>query len=166
MGAVGVLAVIGIFVFSSQKPEAEGPTSSTPTPQAAEEVEVDTKASFAIFTSGTLRIFTDSRYHNLSPDVYIESPNSTVVHVKKAGITWDDFFKTLPMKLEDGCLTTGTGQVFCTNETSALKFYINGQLDAAALNRLINSGDKLLVSYGPPNDPAIPNQLQQVPEAK
>ena len=166
IGAFGILAVAGIIVFSSPKPEPESPESPTPMPQVAEEVEVDTKASFTIFTNGTLRIFTDSRYHNLSSDVYIESPNSTVVHVKKVEITWDGFFKTLPMKLTSDCLTTGTGQVFCTNETSALKFYINGQLDTAALSRVINSGDKLLVSYGPPDDSAIPNQLQQVPEAK
>src|SRR3989338_991461 len=164
----GILILVAgaIFALSSSKPKAEPLESPTPTPQAAEEVEVDTKASFAIFTNGTLRIFTDSRYHNLSPDVYIESPNPNIVHVKKAGITCDDFFKTLPMKLEDDCLTTGTGQTFCTNETRALKFYINGQLDAATLNRVINSGDKLLVSYGPLNDPAIEYQLEQIPLAE
>src|SRR3989338_322848 len=158
-----ILGAGAIFAFSSSKPKAEPLESPTPTPQVAEKVELDTRASFTIFTNGTLRIFTDSRYHNLSSDVYIESPNSTVVHVKKVEITWDGFFKTLPMKLTSDCLTTGTGQVFCTNETSALKFYINGQLDTAALSRVINSGDKLLVSYGPPDDSAIPNQLQQVP---
>ena len=166
IASILILGAGAIFAFSSSKPKAEPLESPTPTPQATEEIEVDTRASFTIFTNGTLRIFTDSRYHNLSPDVYIESPNPNIVHIKKAGITWDDFFKTLPMKLEDDCLTTGTGQVFCTNETSALKFYLNEQLDAAALSRVINPGDKLLVSYGPLNDPAIEYQLEQIPLAE
>ena len=161
-----ILGAGAIFAFSSSKPKAEPLESPTPTPQVAEKVEVDTRASFTIFTNGTLRIFTDPRYHDLSSDVYIESPNSNIVNVKKARITWDDFFKTLPMKLTSDCLTTGTGQVFCTNETRTLKFYLNEQLDAAALSRVINPGDKLLVSYGPLNDPAIEYQLEQIPLAE
>src|SRR3990167_3093923 len=86
-----ILGAGAIFAFSSAKPKAEPLESPTPTPKVAEKVEVDTRASFTIFTNGTLRIFTDPRYHDLSSDVYIESPNSNIVNVKKARITWDDF---------------------------------------------------------------------------
>lgn len=165
LGAVGVLVVGGFFVFSSSKPKAGPKTIDTPTPQIAndETKTVEIKASFAIFTNGTFRIFTATMYHNLSPDVYIESQNPNIVHVKTANITWDHFFKTLPMKLTRDCLTTGTGQTFCTKGNQTLKFYINGRLYANALDRTIDAGDQLLVSYGNENNEQIKKQLDQIP---
>src|SRR3990167_4261038 len=109
---------------------------------------IDYKASFAIFTNGVFRVFTAAMYHNLSSDAFIQADNPNIVHVKKNGITWDDFFKTLPFKLTKDCLTTGTGQTFCTGQAGKLKFYLNGLEDKDALDKIINQGDKLLVSFG------------------
>lgn len=94
LGTVVVLMMVGFFIFSSTKPETR--PSPTPTPQVQ---KTDIKASFAIFTNGTFRVFTASMYHNRSNDVFIEASNPNLVRIKKNGITWDDFFKTLPMKL-------------------------------------------------------------------
>lgn len=118
-------------------------------------------ASFTIFTNGTKRDFSDSRYHNQSPDVYLESTNPQIVHVKRAGTTWGDFFSTLPMKVNKECIVTGTGQTFCTSKTHTLKFYLNGTQDEDVLAKPINDNDQLLVSYGPDPDPAIEEQLKQ-----
>ncbi len=109
---------------------------------------IDLEASFDIYTNGTKRIFTDPKYHNLSPDVFIEVDNPDLVRVKKTGITWNDFFKTLPMKLTKECLITGTKQSFCTGESRTLRFYINEIEDPNALDKQIKEGDKLLVKYG------------------
>lgn len=159
VGALGVLLIVGFLVFSSSDQETQ-PKTVVPTSRV-EKAEV--KASFAIFTNGTFRIFTDSKYHNLSPDVYVEPPNVNIINVKKKGVTWDDFFKTLPMKLTSECLTTGMGQTFCTKGNQTLKFYINGKLDSNALNRTINAGDQLLVSYGSEGEQEIKKQLEQIP---
>lgn len=141
-----VLAIlIGLFLIRPETPvqqEASTPSASSPTPGP-----VDFTASFEIVTLGTTRTFTAERYHNLSSEVYITSDDPNTVHVKADGVTWADFFQTLPMKLTKKCLTTGTGQVFCTNETDELKFFINDTEDPQALNKKINSGDKLLVIY-------------------
>ncbi len=147
-----IATIIGatvVFFFNRPIEKTKTPSIQQSTTSATDTRQgVDIQASFAIFTNGTKRIFTDSKYHNRSPDVYIESENPDVVKVKKTGSTWDDFFKTLPMKLDKQCLTTGTGQVFCSNNNVTLKFYLNGQLDQDALNKVITNGDKLLVSYG------------------
>lgn len=123
------------------------------------------QASFLIFTNGIKRIFTDSKYHNRSEDVFITSENPSVIIVKKEGITWGDFFNTLPspMKVEEKCLYTGSGQTFCNDNQSNLKFYLNGEKINDLLNREINSGDKLLISFGPSEDSEIKNQLFQIP---
>lgn len=127
--------------------------------------ETNNKAAFAIFTNGTYRIFSDPKYHNLSPDVYIESPNPNIVFIKTKNIKWSDFFNTLPMQLSKDCLVTGTGQKFCTGQGGELNFYINGEKDPMALDREIKNGDKLLVSFGA-NQTRLEYELSQIPDPK
>ena len=154
--------LIGMFYFINSKQLEQEPSDQSQQATTSSE-NVDYKASFAIYTNGTFRIFTDPKYHNLSEDVYIDSSNPNIVNVKKANTTWDDFFKTLPMKLEKECLTTGTGQVFCSNQTYAMQFFINGVADKDALNKQINPGDKLLITYESEKSSRITNQLESVP---
>jgi hypothetical protein len=138
-----VAASIVFFLVKKPEPTSKLPvTIVTPSPEPT-----SFTASFEIYTNGTKRIFTDTKYHNLSTNVYISSPNPGTVYVKGGKVTWTDFFSTLPMKLAKDCLTTGTGQVFCTNETKSLKFFINGSEDPDALDREINSNDNLIVKY-------------------
>lgn len=162
-----VVVIVGWLILSSNSDNSQ--EDNTPqtiqqqNPSTSPNITADHTASFAIFTNGTARTFTNPDYHNLSADVFIEASNPHVIHVKKTGITWDDFFKTLPFSLERDCLTTGTGQIFCTNSNSKLKFYINGNPDDDALDRIINAGDQLLVSYGDKNDATIQDQLLKIP---
>ncbi len=140
-----LLFAAGVYIFSQKEKTPQTiiqTTLSTPSPQP-----VAITASFEISTLGTKRIFTASMYHNLSNDVYINSDDPSVVHVKKIGTTWAEFFDTLPMKMDKECLTTGTGQVFCTNESQKLIFFINEIENPKALEEEISEGDYLLVTY-------------------
>lgn len=161
------LIILALFLAGCKKSPAQ--PQATPPPAASQEVQqspAEIKASFIIFTNDTLRIFTDSRYHNKTGDLYIDPSSPNTVVVKRPNATWDDFFKTLPMQLTEDCLTTGTGQKFCNSSQSKLKFYINGLEIGDFLTRKINSNDKALISYGPLNDSQLPSQLQKVPEPK
>lgn len=104
-------------------------------------------ARFEIYTNGTKRIFTDTKYHNQSTDVYIERSDPHRIHVKKPGTTWSDFFKTLPMSLTHDCLVTGTKQTFCSNDTHTLRFWLNGVETPDALDVEIQPNDFLKVEY-------------------
>lgn len=139
--------------------------------------EVNIQASFAIFTNGTLREFTDSKYHNRSVDVFITrrlkaplitSENPNIVYVKKKGVTWNDFFKTLPspMKLTPECLTTGIGQQFCTDENSSLKFFLNGKREDNLLSKEIRHKDQALITYGNETDKEVEDQMSKIPVVK
>jgi hypothetical protein len=145
------LGVGGVYLYlSSQKksePALTGKPSSTQESISQPPAKINITASFEIYTLGTKRIFTDPKYHNQSSDVYIESSNPSLIKVKKAATTWGDFFATLPMKLSPECLTTGTGQVFCTNESRTLKFFVNDIEEPQALNQEILEGQKLIVRY-------------------
>lgn len=170
VAVVLLILSFALLTFFFLKPSQTGTTISTPIPNPPSTPEtiqskknIDVMASFIIFTNGTFRIFTDSRYHNKSEEVFIEAENPNTIRVKKIGITYKDFFSTLPMKLEKDCLTTGTGQVFCNSETHSLKFYLNGQNEIDLLDREITDNDQLLISYGPINED-ISYQLQKIPQ--
>lgn len=138
--AVALIAVAGIFfAFKAFTPRVNTPSSS-PKP-------VDFIATFEIYTLGTKRTFDDTKYHNLNDNVYISPLDPQYVHLKKTSITWQNFFDTLPMKLTKECLTTGTGQVFCTNQTRKLIFTLNNLEDKDALDKEITPGAKLLIEY-------------------
>ena len=121
------------------------PASSTPNIELNEQININ--ASFTIVTNGISRNFSSKMYHNLSEEVYIEASNPSIVHVKTKGTTWDDFFKTLPMKLTKECLTTGTKETFCTGENGTLKFYLNNIEDKNLLDKEINEGDKTRIVF-------------------
>ena len=162
--AVTVIVFAGLLIIKNKnQSKTTVPATQTKEPQVASSPTiVDMSAVFAIYTKGTFRIFTDSKYHNLSDDVFIESANPNIVHVKKRGVTWGDFFKTLPMKLSADCLTTGTGQTFCSNEAQTLKFYVNGERAENFLDAQINQNDRALITYGAEGDSEIKEQLKKV----
>lgn len=133
--------------------------SEVPSPTLEVSKIVDYKARFAIYTNGLKRTFSASMYHNLSPNVYIEASDPSIVHVKRLDITWTDFFLTLPLKLDKNCLTTGTKETFCTTPNATLKFYLNGVGNDNLLLEEIKDGDTALISYGSENEAQIKSQL-------
>jgi len=163
---IAVISLVGVGFFKNQQtsptPTSSRIASEIASPSTSEPQMTDFEASFVIYTNGTLRNFSDPRYHNLSEDIYLEANNPNIVRVKKAGVTWNDFFLTLPMKLTAECLTTGTGQTFCTGNTGTLKFYINGAKSDDALNQVIREGDKLLVTFGTESEEEIERQINSI----
>lgn len=125
--------------------------------------EVDVTAGFAIFTNGVFRVFTSSMYHNLSSEAYISRSEPNVIHVKVSGITWGEFFATLPLELTQACLVTGNKERYCSNDSAKLKFYINGVEDDNVLSREITQSDKLLITYGSKTEQQLKEELSKIP---
>lgn len=142
---IPLILVGGYYFLNKQGNSIENLPIPSPTPTVG--IAINYQATFSIITNGTARIFTDPKYHNQSEDVYLESTNPSTVTVKKKGITWNDLFKTLPMEISKECLTTGTGQIFCTNDTKKLRFFINDEEDPDALDKEIQNGDFLRIVY-------------------
>lgn len=145
-----VIAAITLSACNKLPPkQAETQNSQTakasPVPDQNEAANI--KATFTIVTNGLTRNFSAKMYHNLSPEVYIESTDPSQVHIKKKGTTWDNFFKTLPMQLTKECLVTGTKETFCTGENGTLRFYINDIEDKDLLDKEIKEGDKAQIQF-------------------
>ncbi len=145
------ILLVGIFVYFQLKEQDLPIDNPQPTitngTNTSQDAPVDFTATFDITTNGTVRTFTNPDYHNQSESVYIEATNTNTLIVKSANTTWDDFFRTLPFSLSKDCLTTGTGQTFCTNENQTLKFFINGVENPDALDEIINPNDRLEVIF-------------------
>ncbi|MBI4225516.1 hypothetical protein HY612_00200 [Candidatus Roizmanbacteria bacterium] len=167
---IGSIILLFIIYFSTKsgfnpnvsKPPSESKTLNQITTFPTLPEQIDYKAGFAIFTNGTFRVFTAVMYHNLSEDVYIQADNPNTIHLKKRGITWDYFFKTLPFKLTKDCLTTGTGETFCTTGSDSLKFYLNGVKTDDLLGREIRDSDKALITYGSESKEDIQKQNERL----
>ncbi len=155
---IALLAAVFVYAHSNK----EEPRPGIPTAFMKREDKVDHKASFAIFTHGTFRVFTASMYHDRSPDVFIQADNPNIVHVKKSNVTWDDFFRTLPFKLTKECLITGGGETFCSGQGGILKFYLNGKRNDDLLKEVVRPNDRVLVSFGNEKESQIKNQLDGV----
>jgi len=144
-GAVIILFLILAFTFFNKSQTSQ---TAIPTPPPAIQKEnTNITASFTIITGSITRSFTNPKYHNQSPDVYIQADNPSIVYAKKTGITWDDFFKTLPMKLSKDCLITGDGETLCDGKNGALKFYLNDLETPDLLDREIKQNDKILIKF-------------------
>lgn len=139
------VALGGVLLFRSNTETLQTPSPIT-SPSVVDE-KVDITASFTIMTDAITRSFKAEKYHNKSPDVFIEALNPAIVHVKKKGITWDDLFKTLPMKLTKDCLITGDGETLCSGAQGALKFYLNDIEDKDLLDREIKEADRALIKF-------------------
>ena len=142
-----IAAALTLAFISTSKPSSNMPPTQTPTP--TETTNVDIKASFTIITGNITRNFSAEKYHNQSTDVYIENPDPSVIYVTKTGITWDDFFKKLPMKLTKDCLITGDGETLCAGNGKTLKFFLNDIETPNLLDKEIMDGDKTLIIFKP-----------------
>lgn len=133
---------------------------------------------FAVFIQGKQFDFNQPQFistetKELDPYVHIHEPRTTVVHVHKLGITWDRFFHSLGLKLDDPsftavtpdktCLTVPTGEKYCQTATETFKFYVNGVKIDGVSNTGIHDLDRVLISYGSESDAdVVANQLPKV----
>ena len=162
LAAFSLVILIGGIYWFTKPPASVSPSTLTPSVSTKDQ-KVDYQTGFAIFTNGVFRVFSQAMYHNLSEDVFIEAKTPNIIQVKKSGITWDDFFKTLPFKLTKECLTTGIKETFCSNDKAQLKFYLNGVKTDNLLDLKIKAGDRALITYGNDTEEQINKEFEKVP---
>lgn len=128
-------------------------------------------------------VFIDGERLDLSADRYMEGLGSCVapgrveptqrvhmhenvdevVHVHDEGVTWGHFLRNLGFGLGDDYLVTDDGRRLFEEEGRTLNFVVNGFLTDRIDNRVIDSGDRVLISYGPEGpDEVLETQFPEV----
>lgn len=161
---LGLLASFGAAYWLTRKPPMPSPEPFVLQAGSTEPQVNPYQAVFLIFTHGVQRDFSAAMYLNQSSDVYIEATNPSIIHVKQSGVTWNEFFQTLPFELTRDCLTTGTGQQFCTGNEGTLTFFLNGNNTPEVLQQIIQPADRLLISFGNENETQLKKQFDQIPQ--
>lgn len=126
-----------------------------------------THADFAVYingeklTLGKPENFMKSSFLHLDNNQNPEDANS-VLHQHAKNVPFWLFFRSIGMKLEKDSLTTADGQILKNENGNTLKFYLNGKKVDELSDYSFQPLDKLLISYGPENDPGIQKQINSV----
>lgn len=81
--------------------------------------------------------------------VHLHNNDDQVVHVHHAGVTWGHFLTNLGMAVGDDYLIVDSNRRFFAGDDRTLEFVVNGFVVSDIAMRLIDPGDRLLISYGP-----------------
>ncbi len=132
-------------------------------------------ADFKVYVNGQVLDFSDKDHmdrmrKNLSVSSFIHvdsgspAPEKTgdILHMHATNVPLWLFFKSIGMKLEKDSLTLDNGQVLKSGDGNTLKFYLAGKKVDDLDSYVFQDLDKLLISYGPENDPDIQRQLNSL----
>ena len=87
--------------------------------------------------------------------VHLHNNDPDVAHVHHQGATWGHLLMNLGFGLGDEYLVTEDGQLYVEGEDRMMKFILNGRPQFSVRNELIQSGDRLLISYGPEREAEV-----------
>lgn len=105
----------------------------------------------------------DAALQTAEERVHMHGNDDDAVHVHAPGVTWGHFLANLGFALNATHLVTDAGRVVADSAGHTLKFVVNGAPVRALHDRLIRSGDRALISYGPESpDDVVRSQFAQV----
>lgn len=132
-------------------------------------------ANVAVFLQGERVDFSGDRYmedvascyggdgSNPRDRVHFHENNPDVVHVHAPGATWGHLFQNLGWSLGVDHLVTDDGRRFFHGEGGDLVFVLNGLPVDRVEDRVVASGDRLLVSFtDAPVDAVVQGEFPQV----
>lgn len=125
-------------------------------------------ANITVFINGRQYDFAKPEYYMKSPLLHVDNNQNikdagSVIHMHAKDVPMWWFFESLGMKLTKDSLTLAGGEVLKNESGNTLKYYLNGKKVDELGNYVFQPLDKLLISYGPENDPDIQKQIDSVP---
>lgn len=124
-------------------------------------------ADFKVYVDGQALDFAKPEYFMKSSVLHVDSnqnkqDSSGVLHMHAKNVPLWLFFKSLGFSLQKDSLILADGRILKNENGNTLKFYLNGQKVDELVDYVFLPSDKLLISYGPENDPNIKSQINSV----
>jgi len=137
-----------------------------------ERKETHFHANFGVFINGEREKFDSFTFYEEiaacadsedSPKgrVHMHDQISHVVHVHDKAVTWGNFFENLGYVVSDKVVVADSG-TYLPGEGKQIKFILNGKEEFNIANRVIESEDTLLVSYGTARTTDISAEYAQI----
>jgi len=137
-------------------------------------------ANFSLYINGQRELFKGPQYYEedtamcttgAASDVPLSRAHmhdnvNTVVHVEDQAVTWGNFFANLGWILGPNFIASPSGLVYSESDTAKLHVLLNNQdyTDLGGIeNRVIKDKDKLLLSYGNPDQVALQQEYAAIP---
>jgi hypothetical protein len=79
--------------------------------------------------------------------IHMHENDHDLVHVHHQGATWGALLANLGMGLGEGYLVLPDGRQLLVNDNERLVFVVNGLQVPDVYNRVVHSGDRMLISY-------------------
>jgi hypothetical protein len=111
-------------------------------------------ADIALYIDGESFDFGDPAFlstedRELNENVHVHDPRHSVVHVHREQSTWDEFFRSLGMKVTDFCITMPDGTELCEEDGGdQLTFVVNGVLVDSIRELDISDLQRTLIWFG------------------
>ncbi len=155
---IGALVVLGIR-FATYKPEAG----------------IHYHANFAIYINSKRELFNNPLiYEELiscsfetvkvitpSERAHMHDNVNDVVHVEDDAVTWGNFFQNIGWTVNTRYVDTSE-KVFMSDDTNKVSFILNGEEISSTTSRVINSKDRLLISYGTSTKDELKTQYDSI----
>lgn len=132
-----------------------------------------THADFALFARGKQFDFSEERFMaNQAGDdheddghahdtMHLHDEVGHVIHRHKPGQTLGNFLDSIGFNTKENCITTDTGDAYCTTDSEAWRMYVNGTETDVDMEYVFADEDKILLSFGA-SDADVEVQLQQM----
>ena len=115
-------------------------------------------ATLAVFVNGYMLNFSFSKYQNRDMLMHFENGDGFTLH-KHSRSTWlGPFFESLNMSLGKNCLVMNSLS-YCSNFENQLMFFVNGTENNQFEHYVPRNGDRILVSYGKPEEIRIEQNI-------
>lgn len=151
-----ILITFVVFIGTStisflMNPPKNGEVSSTNKTLSETQVRKDhTHAALLVFVKGEAIDFSDTKYQNQDLLIHLENGDEITLHNHSKSAYLGMFFKSLNVTFAKNCLILNNGSSYCSDFVNQISFVVNGKPDPQFQHYIPNDGDRILVSYGKP----------------
>lgn len=131
-------------------------------------------ANFAIYINDERIDFSDDTYMEdvagcsitwllVAKDrAHLHENNGETIHIHHDWVTWGHFFANVNYTFSESFIASDEWKVYVNSWERKLSFILNGEEVLNPYNRIINSKDRLLISYGEESNEDIMKRFDQV----
>ena len=108
-------------------------------------------AAFAVKINGVKLNFSQPQYQVRSKYIHVENNDGNTLHRHSTLAPVGEFFRSVGMNVSNNCFTLENKTSYCSNGTSNLEFYVNGNKTNSIANYVLKDNDRILIVYGNKN---------------